>query len=163
MRWLARMLGRAADPEDEGIRLVDAEPWRVEAKCEVGTFFRALRVVAPADSIAYFECIGEQHVAEYLGRVAIAPSVRVAQGTIWPRPDCYHVPLGEGMAERLAGFLDGNQCGFFCAHIHVYCGRSVLLRWYDAFSDPMYLARSVGERSVKEFAEALGGSYGTGW
>lgn len=163
MSLLSRILGYVPRGERGGIRLEDKEPWRVSPTRDVGGFLRALSLLVPDGCIAYFEDTGEKHVAEYLRHAAIPPAVRIAPGTIWPRPDCYHVALTAGAAEGLADFLDHNPCGFFCAHLHVYRDRTVLLQWFDAFDDPMYVSRSVDEQSVNRFAGALGVGYGIGW
>ena len=163
MSLLSRMLGYVPRDEQGGIRLEDKEPWRVNSTRDVARFLRALELLVPDGSIAYFEDTGEKHVAEYLRKAAIAPAVRVATGTIWPKPDCYHVALTPGAAEELADFLDHNPCSFFCAHLHVYRDRNILLQWYDAFDDPMYVSRTVDEGVVSAFASALGVTYGIGW
>ena len=164
MGLLSRILGRVPRGERGGISLRDKEPWRVNATRDVGMFLRALHLLVPDGSIAYFEDTGEKHVAEYLRKAAKEPPVSVALGTIWPRPDCYHVALTAGTAEGLANFLDQNPCGLFCVHLHVYRDRSVLLQWHDAFFDtPIYVSRSVDEQAVSRFASALGVQYGIGW
>ncbi|HEV2668562.1 MAG TPA: hypothetical protein VG324_26840 [Blastocatellia bacterium] len=109
----------------------------------------------------YFEGTGESHVAEYLDRVSIPPQAQVAVGTIWPRPDCYHVPLIAATTEAFAQFLEQRPAGYVCTHCHVYRNGSVLLEWHDAFiSDPMYLSREVSPEKVAEFAARLGSSFG---
>jgi hypothetical protein len=163
MNLLSRMIGYVPREERDGIRLEDKVPWRVNPTRDVGRFLRALNLLVPDSSVAYFEDTGERHVAEYLQNVAIRPAVRVALGTIWPRPDCYHVALAATTAEELADFLDRNPCGLLCVHLHVYRDRSVVLQWYDAFDDPIYISRSVDEQAVSRFAGALGVPYGIGW
>ena len=163
MSLLSRIIGYVPREERGGIRLEDKEPWRVSSTRDVTRFLRALNLLVPDGSVAYFESTGERHVAEHLRKAAVTPAVRVALGTIWPRPDCYHFVLTAGAAEELADFLDHNPCGFFCAHLHVYRGHSVLLQWYDAFDDPIYVSRSIDERAVSRFACALGVTYGIGW
>lgn len=163
MSLLSRILGYVPRDERGGIRLEDKEPWRVASTRDVSRFLRALHLLVPDGSIAYFEHTGERHVTEYLRKAAVEPAVRVAVGTIWPKPDCYHVALTAGTAERFADFLDHNPCGFFCAHLHVYRDHSVLLQWHDAFDDPIYVSRSIDEQAVSRFASALGVPYGTGW
>ena len=93
MSFVARFLGIIAKAERGGIRLDEPEPWRVSPTKDVELFVRALPLLTAEGSVAYFEGTGESHVAEYLRRLAIVPQVQVAVGTIWPRPDYYHVPV----------------------------------------------------------------------
>ena len=88
------------------------------------------------------------------------PAVRVALGTIWPRPDRYHVSLTPQNMEAMAAFLEAKPAGYFCSHCHVYEAGRVLLQWHDAFSDPVYGSRRIGAETVSMFAAALDSAYG---
>jgi len=164
MGFVARFLGIIPKAERGGIRLDEPEPWRVSPTKDVERFVRALPLVPPEGSVAYFEGTGESHVADYLRRLAIAPQVQVAVGTIWPRPDYYHVPVSRESMEGLAAFLDESPTGYFCTHCHVYRNGVVLLEWHDAFmDDPMYVSRIIGEDVVREFASRIGSTVTSGW
>lgn len=159
MGFLARLFGGVPRDEWAGIRLTDPEPWCVGATKDVERFVRALPSLVPADSIVYFEDTAEPHVKRYLESVSIPSQARVAIGTIWPRPDCYHVPLTPETMEALAAFLDETPAGYFCSHCHVYRGDVVLLQWHDAFTNvPMYISRTIDREAVAAFAARLGSS-----
>ncbi len=161
MTILSRLLRSVPKSERGGIRLDEADPWVVTPTKDVQRFLRALPHLAPEGATVYFEGTGESHVADYLWRVAIEPRVQVAIGTIWPRPDRYHVPLTSDATQKLADFLIAKPAGYFCSHCHVYRGVSVLLEWHDAFwNDPMYISRDVPVETVDGFAAALGSSRG---
>jgi hypothetical protein len=163
MGFLARLFGAVPKDEWGGIHLTDAEPWWVSPTKDVGRFVRALPSLMPPGSVVYFEDTAEPHVRRYLQRVSVPPHARMAIGTIWPRPDCYHVPLTAETMESLAAFLEQNPAGFFSAHCHVYNDGVVLLQWYDAFSNvPMYISRTIGADAVARFAESLGSSVSAG-
>lgn len=158
------MFGAVPKEEQGGIRLDEPEPWAVSPTTDVVRFLRALPSLVPDGSILYLEGTGEPHVAEYLERVAGPAQTRVAIGTIWPRPDCYHVPLTPTTTERFAQFLEQRPAGYVCTHCHVYLDGLVLLQWHDAFmTDPMYLSRSIGDKKVAEFAARLASSFSSGW
>lgn len=160
MGIFAKLFGALPEAERGGIRLEEPDPWKVSPTNEVERFLRALPLLVPDDSIAYFEGTGEPHVAEYLGKVSIPATVQVAIGTIWPRPDCYHVPLTTKTMEALAAFLDENPAGYFCTHCHVYRHGVVLLAWHDAFGgDPIYVSRAVATEALASFAKASGITY----
>lgn len=164
MSIFSRRLGYVPRGERRGIRLEDTEPWRITPTQDVSRFIRALPLLVPEDSIAYFEDTGESHVAEYLRRVSIhAPGAKIAVGAIWPRPDRYHVPLTVNTMEAPATFLDDRPAGLFCSHCHVYREGTVVLQWHEAFSDdPLYVSRAVDEAMVRRFAEALGSTLSSG-
>jgi len=44
-------------------------------------------------------------------------------------------------------------------HFHVYQGATVLLEWYDAFSQPMLISGAVSEERVKLLTDILGTNY----
>ena len=117
----------------------------------------------PPGSIVYFEATGEPHVGRYLLSVSVPAQAQVAVGTIWPRPDCHHVPLTAEHMDALADFLKKHPTGLFCVHCHVYRDGVVLLQWHDAFiDDPMYISRTISDDAVAQFAHTIGSSVSTG-
>ena len=163
MGFLARLFGAVPRKEWGGLHLADPDPWCVSPTKDVERFVRALPSLMPPGSVVYFEDTAEPHVTRYLESVSVPPQVRLAIGTIWPRPDSYHVPLTPETMEALALFLDRNPAGFFCAHCHVYRDDVVLLQWHDAFiNDPMYISRTISAGAVTRFAQALGSSVSEG-
>ena len=163
MGVISRFLGVVPKEERRGIRLEEAEPWTVSPTKDVERFLRALPLLVPEGSIVYFEGTGEPHVREYLGRISIPAQAQVELGTIWPRPDTYHVAVSQDSMDALATFLEKEPAGFFCAHCHVYRDGAILVAWHDAFfDDPMYVSRAISEDRVREFADRLGGSLSSG-
>ena len=164
MGFLARLFGGVPKEEWTGIRLTDTEPWCVSPTKDVERFVRALPSLVPDGSIVYFEDTAEAHVKRYLQSVSVPSQIRLALGTVWPRPDCYHVPLTPETMETLAAFLDKTPAGFFCAHCHVYRDGVVLLEWHDAFTNvPMYISRTIDHEAVAAFAARLGSSLTVGF
>lgn len=164
MGFFARLFGGVPKEEWTGIRLADSEPWCVSATKDVERFVRALPSLVPAGSIVYFEDSAEPHVKRYLEQIAVPSQTRLAIGTIWPRPDCYHVPLTAETMEALAAFLEETPAGFFCAHCHVYRDDVMLLEWHDAFMDvPMYVSRTIDHETVAAFAARLGSPLSVGF
>jgi hypothetical protein len=102
-------------------------------------------------------------VRDYLRGVSVEPTVRIKKGTIWPRPDCHHVPLTVDAMEALASYLERHPAALLCIHLLVYRDDAVLLEWYDAFDDPIRLTRAIDESIVADFAAALGSKYTVGW
>jgi len=159
MNIFTRLLGGVPKDDRGGIRLAEPQPWEVSPTKDVERFLRALPLLAPVGTNVYFEGTGEAHVAKYLEGVAIEPPVQVAVGIIWPKPDCYHVPLTQATMGDLVSFLGRRPAGYFCTHCHVYRDRSMLLEWHDAFgTDPMYVSRTIEDSDLERFVAAIGGS-----
>ena len=157
MGFLARLFHAVPKEERVGIRLNETNPWRVSPTNDASRFLRALPALVPEGATIYFEGTGEPHVTEYLRRVSTPGQAKVAVGTIWPVPDCYHVPLTAENCEAFAQFLKQQPAGFVCEHCHVYHQGSVLLEWYDAFgANPIHVSRVVSPEMVAEFAARLG-------
>ena len=164
MSILARLFGAVPKKERGGIHLREDQPWRIGPTTDFERFLRSLALLAPEGAIVYFEGTSESHVTEFLRRVAVPAPVRVAVGTIWPRPDAYHVPLTADGMEEFAAFLERRPAGYLCSHCHVHRDGSILLEWHDAFTtDPMYVSRTISEDAVGRFARALGSTYASGW
>ena len=162
MGTFARLFSRYIAPDLSGARLNEATYWEVTPPRNVGDFLRALPVLAPIEATAYFEGTVDSKVADYLRGISIVAPLKIAVGTIWPKPDCYHVPLSTDTMARLAEFVDQERIDYLCWHCHVHNGTAVLLQWHDAFgTDPILVATSVGEESIKRFANVLGSSYST--
>ena len=49
-----------------------------------------------------------------------------------------------------------------CDHLHFYRGQEVLVQWFDAFSDPLLISKSVARERVERFTSAVGGALSDG-
>lgn len=43
-------------------------------------------------------------------------------------------------------------------HVYAYDSTGTVSEWYDAFDDPLWIARRINERNLDPFAAAVGGS-----
>ena len=93
MTLLSRILGYVPKHEQGGIRLEESNPWHIAPIKDPSTFLRHLLSLVPTHSILYLEGTTERNVNEFLmARVHPSP-LKVAVGTMWPRPDVHHMPL----------------------------------------------------------------------
>jgi hypothetical protein len=156
MSFLSRLLGYATKGDLAGASL-QGERWVIPSTEDGGVFLRSLPILFAADSLAYFEGIEEESFKDWLASHAIAPPLKIAMGTIWPKPDFYHVPLRPALMEEAAGLVDRKGIVLPSFHFHVHDGERVLLEWHDAFSDdPMYVSASIHGGAVEAFARAIG-------
>jgi hypothetical protein len=113
-RWVLLLDCLELSPDGNVVEYASKRPRRVSPTKDVERFVRALPLLVPEGSIAYFEGTGESHVAKSLAQVSIPAQVQVAIGTIWPRPDYYHVPVSQDSMEALATFLEKEPAAYFC-------------------------------------------------
>jgi hypothetical protein len=157
MSVASRVRGFGAKAEQPGICLDDHEPWCLGPAADAQRFVRALPLLVPDGTVAYFEGTSDPRVAAFLGRFATEPTARVVVAPSWPRPDFYHLPITTDLMEALARFLEESEIGFFCRHALAYRDGTVLLQWREAFTDaPLQLSRALPDHAVRSFAAAIG-------
>ena len=61
------------------------------------------------------------------------------------------------MPDALTAFTDAVNDERLSVHLFVYQGEQVLLEWYDAFSDPLWLSRQLDGPALDRFVQAVGG------
>jgi hypothetical protein len=83
----------------------------------------------------------------------------LAQGTIWPKQQQYHLLISSGTIELIASLADHNAVPEIASHLVVYDEKEILLEAYDVTSSEIDLAHSIEESVVKKISEALSASY----
>ena len=161
MRWLSRLLRYVPAEEREGIAL---RPPAWEASCprqqDLASFLRALDDLVPPGSVLYLEG-GDPtpEIRSYLEERTADQTTRVALGTIWPRPQCFHMRATRDNLDGLAELAERHATPEIAVHLHVYKGDTVLLEWPDAFADPFRVSKEIPEDKVREFCARLGIKY----
>jgi hypothetical protein len=115
---------------------------------------RSLPILFPVGALVYFEGTTEGKFAEWLEAHTMSPSLKVAYGTIWPRPDYYHVPLEAALLEEAADLIEREHVVQPCIHLHVHDRNRVLLDAFD--DDPMHIASVVPRDRIDLFVRAIG-------
>ena len=117
---------------------------------------RALPALLPGGGFVYFEGTTEASFAAWLQANAVSAPLKIAYGTIWPRPDDFHVPLHPVLLEEAAVLIDQQGIALPSIHVHAHDGTKVLLEWHDAFvNDPMYVASQIPRERVDAFASLM--------
>jgi len=156
MGWIAGIF--SAFHHLRGLRL-DATRgfWEVEGTTDFPALLRAVFEWFPDDSVLYFEGGSpNEELSAFMAAHAVPETVHIATGTIWPKPKVFHVPATRENIDLLADLAERCAEPELAVHVHVYRDGEVLLEWHDAFAQPMLLAGSLGENTVREFAAALG-------
>lgn len=161
MSWLSKLLGYVSKEERKGISLENITCWKISPVENFPNFLRALVDLVPAVSTLYLEGGSpKKQIRVYMEERAAKNTTKVAMGTIWPRPQIYHIPITKENLEGLAKFAEKTVSPEICVHLHVYKDKKVLLEWYDAFfTDPFYASKEIEEDKVKEFCKKLKTNY----
>jgi hypothetical protein len=165
MGLLAKILGKILDfvprEERDGIRLDTTRPfWELSGQTNFPSVLSALAALLPEGCTLYFEDGGPSgELDTFLRTHAVPERAHVAYGTIWPRPLVFHVPATAENLTRLAELMRSRIALELAVHFHVYRDQTVLLEWYDAFTQPMWLSGLFPGEAVRLFAQRLGMSY----
>ena len=156
--WLGKLLGFVPREEMEGIRLDTVEPyWEVDGPGTFDELLWALVDWVPEDAVLYLEGGSpDAEIAGFLAEHSVPEVSHVALGTIWPRPQVFHVPATPGALTELASIMGHHADAELAVHCHVYRDDAVLLEWHDAFCQPMLVSGVIPEERVKALAGRLG-------
>jgi hypothetical protein len=162
MGLLAKLFNVVPEDERKGASLDFRLPqWKVEPTKDFVAYLQALSDLVPQGAVLYLE--GNPPIGplkNFLEATTVPEQLHVAGGTIWPRPQVFHIPATE---RNLSGLSEiASVCGTpEVYHLHVYCEGKVLLQWYDAFADPLYILKEIPEDKVKAFCQKLSLQYET--
>lgn len=156
--WLGRLLN-AVPPEEMGGLRLEGPCWEVATRrVDQAEFFRALTTLVPEGCFLVLEG-GSHALHDLLGRSAVTPHAKIARGTLWPRATVFHVPTTVGILGQLAEVAEHCAAPELCDHLHVYDREGVLVQWYDAFSDPVYVSKRVPVERLEVFCRSLNTSF----
>ncbi|MBI4685314.1 MAG: hypothetical protein HY755_08950 [Nitrospirae bacterium] len=146
-------------PKEElnGIKIDLNEPfWELEGKTDFTYLLRALPEILPENSILYFEGGSPSGpLLDFLNTQSIPEQTHVAVGTLWPRPDYYHVPATKQNITTLADITERIAEPELAIHFHVYSSGEIILEWHDAFTQPMLLTGKLTRDKVQAFSDKL--------
>ena len=132
--------------------------WRVDGIRTAEGFFAALPEILPLPVSLCFEGTSIASDVQLLfASNAVAPSLQIPPGTIWPKPIVFHVLGTEQLLLQLARLAAKHAEQEVCDHFHAYKNGCNLLQWYDAFSgDPILLDESITEEALQSFCRKVG-------
>ena len=161
MGFLAKLFGATPREQLKGISLDHNSAWEISPASDLPAFLRALPQILPPDSILYLEgATPPKELKAFLKARCIPERSHVAMGTIWPKPQTFHLPATEQNLPELAQLAEKLATPQAAVHLHVYAGDKVVLEWYDAFwKDPLHLSSVIPEAEVGSFCSALGLKY----
>jgi hypothetical protein len=98
-------------------------------------------------------------VRALLASGAVAATLQIPPGTIWPKPNVFHVLATEQFIHELAALAERHAEPEVCDHFHAYNDSHGLMQWYDAFDLPLLIDESIVEESLKSFCRKLAVEY----
>ncbi len=140
---------------------IGSDAWEIDPPREFPVFLRSLPVLLDADSILYLEDSGTPpSIEEFLRDHGTTSKARIPGGTLFPKPNVFHVPMSVENLDGLASLLESTDTASIPTHVHVYDDSGLALQWYDACAgDPILIRSSVDVERVSAFCEAVG----SGW
>lgn len=160
MDILSKLFNYIPKNEREGISLSTKECWEVFSIKDFPAFLKVISNLVPTGSILYLEGSDTpKKLRSYLEERASQNICKVEMGTIWPRPDVFHIDITKENMAGLAELAENCCTPEVAVHLHVYKEGKILLQWYDAFYDPLFISKDIPEENIKKFCNSLNVKY----
>ena len=147
------------------VMLDESQCWKVSGITTAEAFFRAVRRLEPDATHMFLEGSPASDIVALLADAADETNYAAPAGTLWSWPQKeqrFSVRASAELFERLAEAASHHAEPEVCTHVHFYRGQEALAQWFDAFSDPLLVSKSVARTDVEEFASAVGGTLSDG-
>jgi hypothetical protein len=133
--------------------------WRVSNVRNLPAVLKALPALVPDDSTLRLELDArpDEDVARFLADFATPSRMTSNKGTLWPRSQLHHVPIRPDVMSKLAELAEVRAEHDVADHLMAYRGDEVLLEWYDAVFDPIFVSRTLDPNAVSTFVRSVGG------
>ena len=145
--------------------LDESQCWKVSGIRTAEAFFRAVPLLVPDATHMFLEGSPASDIVALLSAAADETNYAAPAGTIWSWPhkeQRFSVRASSEFFERLAEAASHHAEPEVCTHVHFYRGQEALAQWFDAFSDPLLVSKSVARTDVEKFASAVGGTMSDG-
>lgn len=140
--------------------LEESRCWRISGVRRAETFWGAVSLLVPDATHMFLEGSPDPDVEAVLANAAAGVDYAAPAGTIWSWPrknQRFSVRASPELFARLSEASSNHAEPEICDHVHFYRGQEALVQWFDAFSDPLLVARSVARERVERFVSAVGG------
>jgi len=139
-----------------GITIEGDQYWVLTPPQSISTFIGIMQKSFP-QSILYLEGTSfPSDVFNQLKEISLEPEVEIARGTIWPKPDFFHISLTEENSKIIAEIFEKYDPADVCHHLNLYKNEQIILAWHDAFlDDPFLVHKDIEENTLKPFAREI--------
>ena len=141
--------------------LDESQCWKVSGVKNAEDFFRAVSLLVPDATHMFLEGSPDPDIAALLADAADDADYAAPVGTIWSWPrknQRYSVRASPELFARLSSASSNHAEPEICDHVHFYRDQEALVEWFDAFSEPLLVSKSVTRERVERFAAAVGGA-----
>jgi hypothetical protein len=145
--------------------LEESQCWKVSGVRTAEDFFRAVSLLVPDATHMFLEGSPVPDIEALLADAADDADYAAPVGTIWSWPQKnqrFSVRVSPELFARLSEASSDHAEPEICCHVHFYRGQEALVQWFDAFSDPLLVSKSVARERVERFASAVGGALSEG-
>jgi hypothetical protein len=141
--------------------LDESQCWKVSGIRTAENFFRAVSLLIPDATHMFLEGSPDPDIQTVLTNAADETDYTAPVGTLWSWPQKnrrFSVRASPELFARLSEASSNHAEPEICDHVHFYRGEEALVQWFDAFSDPLLISKSVARERVERFASAVGGA-----
>jgi len=141
--------------------LEESQCWKISGVRTAETFFRTVSFLVPDATHMFLEGSPAPDVEAVLANAAADGDYAAPTGTIWSWPrknQRFSVRASPELFTRLSEASSNHAEPEICDHVHFYRGQEALVQWFDAFSDPLLVSKSVARERVERFVSAVGGA-----
>ena len=140
-------------------KLEPGAAWQLRPECDWSSFLLALRLLELQGGTVAFEGTTERHVTRWLSKHASSEGAPISAGTMWPASDWWYLPIEGPRIVELAVLME--SAASVSIHLYAYDNTGLVIEWYDAFDEPLWISRRIDEGPLKRFVSAVGGSLET--
>ena len=141
--------------------LDESQCWRISGIRTAADFFLAVSLLVPDATHMFLEGSPDPDIEALLADAADDADYAAPVGTIWSWPGKnrrFTVRASPELFARLSSASSNHAEPEICDHVHFYRGQEALVQWFDAFSEPLLVSKSVTRERVERFASAVGGA-----
>lgn len=145
--------------------LDESQCWKVSGIRAAEEFFRAVPLLVPDATHMFLEGSPDSDIVALLSEAPDETSYAAPVGTEWSWPrknQRFSVRASPELFARLADLASYHAEPEVCDHVHLYRGLEALAQWFDAFTDPLLVSKSVARADVERFASAVDGTVSDG-
>lgn len=165
MSWIHKIFNAVPPEERKGIELGKNPCWQISYENQkfdnLAEFFSAVNSLVPEGSILYFEGTSDTKIKEFLESKKVENPMKVAMGTIWPRPAIYHISFTSDNMNTLVETAKNIYVLAITEHFHIYKGNKIIVEWYDAFTpnSEICVNEEIPEEKIKNFCDKFSLKY----
>ena len=142
--------------------LAEADCWLISGLTDAGAFFGAVIQLLPEATHVFLEGSPDADIVALLSKHAADVQYGAPIGTLWSWPRGNHrfaIRSSTALFDELSAAAAHHAEPEICSHLHFYRNTEPVAQWFDAFSDPMLVSKSIPRRRVEQFARTAGGAF----